>query len=517
MTTISGNTSINAAYIAAATWPIKITASCTITFTSGFTLSDNSNYFVVNAGINVIFNGQNNIILINTDSYPGLVQNTNNTSNVTFNYLTINAGASGILDGSGGWFCQNAFQNGTLNYCNSNSNGYITVGSGGIVGANALKCLTSSCFALGTIDYSSGGIYGPGASGCTATNCYSTGTIGGVTGSTSGYGGGIFAEDAISCVATNCYSTGNMLLYSGGIYGPNATLSSAYNCYSVGKGDGNSEGGIFAPNTLTTPTPNCNATACYTTGSYLSGDGIFATPAATNVKYSSYSEQYNTCGYKKIWQNKKANCVLKGVGTIWININPCSKHTPYLLGSYNSAIYNPAYSSTYCSNGSTNAGSVGSGSYYITRVNKKKYSKKFNINISTGQIFYKNIKCKKYCIGVVNGTFASLAANLPTITYMQNPCNPCKPNPCSNSNNNWSTSYNYYYTLTGYNFNAYQLSYCKQKCKSYCSSSSSSCSSSSSSSCLSSSSSCSSSSSDTCGKKKKKCKCKCKDKKKCKC
>ena len=544
MGTIAANTTITdpTAY----TWPLTINAGITVTIGANLTITALNQYFII-GGSNVTITGQNYIITISSlTGYSGLVQNTNSTYlNVVINNLSVISSSSTILDGEG-WICQSNFYNGIVSFCSSN--GVIPTNGGGIFGTASCNSSATNCFSTGSIGLYAGGIFGSYCVNCTVNQSYSNGTIASYAGGIFGFGTNYTFDSSIyspvqpidqsgntinpatidtsACIVVlsttiNSYSTGSIGSYAGGIYGYFAYNSKATNSYTLGNGAVMS-GGIFAPNfyftsSIYTPTStNCSTNNCYTTGSSLATNGIFAYSGnniSSNTQTCCFSEQYgvynpcnpnpcipnpcnpnpcnpnphynpcnpnphynhcnpckpynpcksynpckpypNLCG--TYWKDCNANKILLGVGSIWIDIDICSENVPYLLGSFARELYTPNSITICYKYGNSNSGNFGT-SYQIISVNSKK-NKHISVNLINGILSFCKLKCGTYIIKVVNGT----KFNLPTGN-------------CAN-----------YYTYSNYNISNYYVQslykqlYCKvKKCNKknkchYNSSSSSSC------------------------------------------
>lgn len=389
---------------------------------NNFTISNPLKYITIYNN-NVTIDGQFNTLTVSTPNYPGLVGNTGPSVNVTIKNLNIVTCGNPSLElgYTGGWVCQSNFTNGTITNCSSN--GIISNNGGGIVGPSSTNCTTTYCYSNGSIGSSGGGIYGFGCTGCTANYCYSTGSIG-------SYGGGIFGSGCTGCVATNTYSVGNGSTLSGGIFGSGCTGSTA--------------------------------NFCYTAGATLSNDGIFATYNSTNKIYCSFSELYNSCDKIPVWKDKNAKKILRGLGCIWIDINKCSSHVPWLLKTLNKQLYWPNCQKIKCSYATSNNGLVNTNcnTWDIIRVNGDKPPHSININSSSGQLVFNKVKKGKYQIKIINGAKVNLPSNY--------------------------VGFCGYYTYSAYNINNYFLKskykcHKKKKCNKSSSSSSSYSSSSSSS------------------------------------
>jgi hypothetical protein len=429
-----------------------ISSSTTIIIEASFTITNINNYITIN-GSNITINGQNNTLTVNVLNYPGLVQNTSiiNTNIIIKNIIVV---SSNTLASYNGWICQQGFCNGIISFCNSN--GVIPTNGGGICGSQIYNCIILNCFSTGQIGQYAGGIIGSYSVNCNVSYSYSYGSIG-------NYGGGIFGFgtnytfDGISyspatpidqdgnqinpLSTTNnnlvtqstviaSYSMGSISSYAGGFFGYFAYTCSTTNCYSLGIGNILS-GGIFAPNFYLTsniiiPTAtNCFARNCYTVGSNLSGDGIFAynnTNITTNTKKCCYNEESNN------WIDKHAcKVLLNDLGSVWIDINPKLSNIPWLLISFSNQFYNPNYLETCNKYAVSSYGSL-EPIYNIVNVNGCTSPCNITIDASNGQLYFNKVKPGNYKILVINGIKNIFSSN----------------------------SYNYY-TFTNYNFTNFYL------------------------------------------------------------
>lgn len=434
-----------------------IPANSTVIINSSFTISNLLHYFVI-GGSNIIIDGKFNIISILVQNYPGLVQNGLNDDidsvykNITIKNLTISSGGNGSLSEKSGWFCQNGFCNGFVQFCNSN--GIIPENSGGIFGTQCFNCSTINCYSTGSINTYSGGIFGSYALNCQVSNSYSTGQIGQYAGGIFGFGTNYiydgntmipvdivdqdgnsintsssnsnnYVSSATNCTVFSSYSTGNIGSYGGGIYGYFAYKSNCNNCYSLGNGNILS-GGIFAPNyyyidPILLPSQTlCNGSNCYVIGQNLSGNGIFSYTdknlSTTNITSHCYSEDYDSCGCSKNWINKNAcKYLLYKNNKIWIIIDLCYCNIPWLLSSFMRIFYFPNYLTI------NNCNSYSSSSV-LTSFNTEKYNIinvnncilnpcNFKIDENNGQLFFINIKCGEYKILVIRGNKINYSSN----------------------------------------------------------------------------------------------------------
>ena len=195
--------------VSSSMWPITLTntdspsSTLNVTLVTDLSLNALTQYFILDSS-NITIDGSSNVVNINVDSYPGLIQNgtvdTSGNSDITIQNLGVLSTYS--VAQAGGWIGQQYF------------------------GQNATDNNVINCYSTGTIGPAGGGIFGSYSSS-QATNCYSTGTIG-------EYAGGIFGQSSdASASATNCYSTGPIGTGARGIFGPNSS-GSATNCYCTG-------------------------------------------------------------------------------------------------------------------------------------------------------------------------------------------------------------------------------------------------------------------------------------------
>lgn len=363
---------------------------------------------------------------------------------------------------SGGIF--SASTSATANYCRSTGNmtiaqcgGIVRSGSGNVV---------NYCYSTGTIIGDAGGIcgiYGVSDTNlCTANFCYSTGTIGG--------GGGIFAGSGIanscystgaisvrgggivgrySCnnsIATNCYSTGSITNGSG-IFGEYAGLNgtsrtcTAIQCYSTGVNTSSvSNGGIFS--TTYDASSNVIATNCYSTsGNTLStSGGIFATTNAgaagtptycyctSNATIGGTVSATNIGSSTRFWVDASANLTIGNGGTT--NWAFTTVGTPWLLSTFNQALYDPSFNTisdsaqTYTSSSglftttSVYSGSPISPTYNLVSVTIPKYTP--TINATTGVLTFTHpegsIVCNLFCYYTYNSNYVGYSFSAFTLT-----------------------------------------------------------------------------------------------------
>ena len=172
----------------------------------------------------------------------------------------------------------------------------------------------------------------------TILNCFSTGNIsgtdaGGIIGSTIGYNSN--ANSSINI--TNCYSIGSIANGCGGIVGggsgtpsPQTGTITISNCYSNGTIGVTNAGGIASPTLGTQHNIPLTVINSYWNGTNdLAGAGI--APGKGTIT--------NCYGYNGAWSDTTANTSLMGTGgTTWTS--PLANN-PYLLSSYNAALYSP--------------------------------------------------------------------------------------------------------------------------------------------------------------------------------
>jgi len=230
-------------------WPVRINNTSnnilTVIFNTNIVIDssfgDTTAYFIIGSN-NITINGNNKVITININDYPGLFQNGTDQNNGNTNIIIQDLGvtSNSSLVSIGGWIGQSYFAygiSGTISITNCYSTGRIKTRGGGIFGSyigksSSASIIVTNCYSTGTIETSGGGIFGDYAGESslgtiTVINCYSTGNIG-------NYGGGIFGSYAGTITATNCYSTG-YIGYGGGIFGYDANAASkAINCYTTG-------------------------------------------------------------------------------------------------------------------------------------------------------------------------------------------------------------------------------------------------------------------------------------------
>jgi hypothetical protein len=275
---------------------------------------------------------------------------------VTITYCTNNGN---IPFNEAGGIAGQYLKNGSISYC-TNTGNISGVRSGGIVGSNVGYFVTSNalsitnCFNTGTIT----GVFAGGITGqyfgydyngiITISNCYSTGAIGtgttgnngGILGSNPGYNSG---ANTATINITNCYSTGAVAASCGGIVG--GKDASVYN-----------------------HAPTLNITNCYSSG-VLTGTGAGMVAVAYPFSVTPVSS-YTANGS---WTDAAANAALTGTptsltsgnpGATWAKVVAGTTGNPYVLASYNAALYSPSSASSAL-NYNTSAGLYTDSSYSL--------------------------------------------------------------------------------------------------------------------------------------------------------
>ena len=361
--------------------------------------------------------------------------------------------------GTGGIFGLNSSTSptsyGTSNYCYSSGN-VVSSTSGGIFSGSGVA---NYCYyTTGTI--SGGGICGGAILNSSFANyCYSTGAIN---------GGGIFRG---SGTATNCYSTGAIGINAGGIFGGTATGVTARFCYSTGAivGGSNGGGGIFSPNSIGNSINYCYSTGAIGTASNISGGimagGVGVTGNTINYCYSTGTSSNATSGgiimSNATGINSINNCYSSGTtlmantGTVLTNCIASSSgvwvdtsanatigavvptnwgytavSSPWLLSSFNQALYDPSFAtfsvsvdSYTTSSGLFTSTTVYSGSpispnYTLLSVTIPKYTP--TINTTTGVLTFTHpegsIVCNLFCYYTYNSNYVGYSFSAFTLT-----------------------------------------------------------------------------------------------------
>lgn len=295
--------------------------------------------------------------------------NTSGIANVVncSNSGTVSASNAGGIVGVG---CANGSGNVTITGC-SNSGSLNGGGNGGIVSRNFSGTISiSNCVNTGNIVGSpSSGILGPFPSPnatVTINNCLNTGLI--LTEDCGGIAGTRFGSNSNNlCAIRNSYNIGNSVQQiapnrrCGGIVGsdcgyntsalytPNILIENCYNLGSIYTNGGGILGGSFDSSINI---PNITLNNCYNNGGATAGstginlsDGLIA----DNFTYKSYVSVINCYNaFDNTWSDSSATAVLTGVpGSNKLGITWTSAFTnkPWVLSSFNDALYNPASAS----------------------------------------------------------------------------------------------------------------------------------------------------------------------------
>ena len=319
-----------------------ISAGVTLTLTTDLSCNSAYQYFTI-TGAGAVFDGSyNNITISSVPSYPGLIQCNNATYSATIQNLGVLATGTSTLATSAGWVVQNP--------------GAINLNTGVTV---------TNCYSTGEI-IAGGGIFGDYASG-TATNCFSIGAISGAT------CGGICGATSKAKV-TYCYSSGAITgTYAGGIFGQSATIDASANyCYSNGIISGTSAGGIFGSSSIGT------ANKCYSIGAFTSAtaNGIFGNSSTGTANYcycvggarTGGATNTTSIAVSGTWLDTSANSTIYNgtSGYVWMDIDGTTTSVPWLLVSFNKAIYSLSSEtfSTTLSNYTTGSGLFSSTTAY---------------------------------------------------------------------------------------------------------------------------------------------------------
>ena len=259
-----------------------------ITF-DNITITDANQYFIIER-YNVTFEGSHNIIHINltetNTSYPGLIQNGTdtseiNTGNVTIN--NINITSTSKLDEGGGWigqsyFGKNALGNIYVNNCSTSAD--IPSNCGGFFGEYA----GSKTFSSSEINVN-----------FTLTNCSNTGNMstncGGFFAPNHGFVTNLHSNN-LKFSIINSYNTGNMNDGCGGFFGKSeqtdeSLLYELKNCFNIGNMSNNC-GGFFGINKS-----NVTFEKCYNTGNMTENCGGFVVDIQANPPIS-FDSCYNS-------------------------------------------------------------------------------------------------------------------------------------------------------------------------------------------------------------------------------
>jgi hypothetical protein len=198
-----------------------------------------------------------------------------------------------------------------------------------------------------------GGICGSKCGKVNIYNCYNSGTIGAPSAgsSYSRYAGGICAAQCGANV-TNCYNSGTITQYSGGIIGGYCDDATITNCYNSG---------FYVLGSYTAGTPAlatipksgicggyCGKIKSVTISNCYSAN----TTDIVGYAFGAYVTTSNS-GVSPTWSNATANTYLteepsdptiNPIGTTWTIIGT---DKPFLLSSFNTAIYSPNSGSYY--------------------------------------------------------------------------------------------------------------------------------------------------------------------------
>lgn len=418
-------------------WPVTInntsgSSTLTVSFTGNATFTTSSQFFITGSN-NITYDGNNKTMTISSViPFYGLIRNGTSGSsgynNVTCQNFII-SNSSSTLDNLGGWLCQNYFGKGATGciITNCSSNGSISTGSGGIVGAycgvDSGSVTISKCYSIGN-GTSSGGIAGNGtgnnAGNVTITNCYTngpmTGSSGGIIGSSSGTSGVVNIS--------NCYTSGNMVAVgsgTGGIVGSSSgvggtiTVSNCYSRGSIASGCGGIVGASYG---------NVICTNCYTSGvtGVSNQNGIYAGSSSDNpLGSNNYSEANNgTSG----WNNTNASAYLLNgpvgyvQGSVWSDINFTVPNNPWFLTVFNSQIYSPNTATITPDTIYTTGSSVLTGTFnQIITVNDSITYSDISINSTTGVITFTNKPNGTYVVSVLNLTITPSLYNYNINTF----------------------------------------------------------------------------------------------------
>lgn len=345
----------------------------TVLFTTDITTTHNGSKFI--AGSNYItFDGANKDFTINAIIItPNNIFSSNRRSYITVqNVIFRGTGTMRTLFGAFGMFGQQCSVINCINYkdgtymldTGSGSYGTLLVSGcvnyaviasiiGGNLAAYGGVATVENCSNQNTspLDPNQGAICAGSAGNSggkvTINNCFSTCPL--TTSGSAGIAAQYFGVNTdASCSITNCYSTGsigancfgicsNDVGQNSGSYNPVVNIS---NCYSLGNISGSNSAGIVGKSTLvSTNTPTVNISNCYSYGTNSGSNGIQSGTSytvtncyATNGSWSDADASNNLTG-------TPTNLYVNNPGTTWASI---SSDTPYVLSSFNSAIYNPS-------------------------------------------------------------------------------------------------------------------------------------------------------------------------------
>jgi hypothetical protein len=304
--------------------------------------------------------------------------------------------------------------------------------AGGIAGSgagNSGSATFTDCANTGDITstaIAAGGIVGVSAAGfsgsATLTNCFSTGIINGQY--AGGIAGAAFAfNTSINCVISQCYSTGAISgSNAGGIVGadvgyndnnggPYTPVVNITNSYSLGGVDATA-GGIVGggdPSLTYINTPSINVTNCY---SYGALDPFTLASGITSIYYPKPVNESGCYIANNNWSDTAA--AISGLTGIPTNINTnnpgltwttLAADTPYVLSSYNAALYSPNSASSF-TNYTSSPGLFQGGGYnydlvYTTQVGNTATA---NVFVSKGTApYYSSYNFNTFQLTNVNG------------------------------------------------------------------------------------------------------------------
>ena len=408
-------------------------------------IANNLNNFFICGTDNITFDGQNNLIRVDVNSYTGLIQNgtvsvsstiadnrvlTSGKNNITIQNIGITTANANVFAAErAGYIAQQGFAGNALNNIINNcySTGSIRNFAGGICGAATAingNLTISNCYSIGNNDqFQAGGIcgwiLGNGSQNNTISiiNCYSRGIIGNQS-------GGIIGSNAannsnFNLIINNCFSTGGIAGPTcGGIVGASLGTNSLRaitisNCYSLGNFTNSGSGivGSWSGGTL-------NISNCYFNGAangsssagIINGGGVvninncYTLSLNVSITLGTFLGGNRTNNYQvngQAWSDSTANSILTtGTtplntytrGTVWTSVQA---NTPYLLSSYNNIqTYNPNGSTIFPAQGTTfNSlpGTILSIPYTLLSVNDLQPPLSITINSSSGILSFTNL------------------------------------------------------------------------------------------------------------------------------
>jgi len=492
-------------------WPVTIQnlSNNLIQVLINTNLTINNNYYFICGSNNILFEGNNNNITIESGSYDfwGLIKNGGGSiegfDNITIQNIIIYS--SKQINEYGGYLCWFDYGLGCINnkIINCSINPSIIINSainldncGGIcgssVGTNGNVSIINCSFNGNINGTSSGGICGPntGLNGgnITITNCFVNGNISGLN------SGGICGENTGNngiVTIDNCYTSGNILgKTSGGICGQGTGINNGLititrcftigniinsnndgggggicgmftgkngkvnltNCYTIGTINGYNSGGICGRNTGSN-NGLVNITSCYTIGniSGTNSGGICGSDAKivniTNCYSSGSISGTNASG---IFGNNKA------INTS-ISTNCYSANGTWSDATANTLLIN-APTSLYVNNPAT--------TWTTKEINKEYILSCFNDDIYTPNNYTKSFNLGQHINYVSNPGLVGKQHNLISINNAEPPNNISISNngvlTFNNMHPNISTTYiakvfSYTDINYGYNFNTFTL------------------------------------------------------------